>query len=253
MKAWRLEQKRRTNMALRQRDEHDFAARILGCVLPASKARTARRKRHREERDHLAQKLRILSGFYADPSTWDTATQPAPVRCPFPSTCVGSAAPLTQCLNGSTGPLCGGCAGPEPGPAYYRTDRTCLLCPQTSGSLAFTIFCIVLGIGAVLFAVFLYIRPHVGPILEPFVALYAAALACMGIAALAAAAAASGGRSRKPALAGAVGALVFVASDTILAVNKFVYRGSLPHAKLLPSAVGGAGGRCTERAAPGGQ
>ena len=51
--------------------------------------------------------------------------------------------PIHQCREGHQ--LCGACAGPEPGPAFYRADRTCLPCPQTSGSLALTIIFILLG------------------------------------------------------------------------------------------------------------
>ena len=59
--------------------------------------------------------LHVLPGFFVASATWDAAEMPAPVRCPFPATCVGGTAEASQCLNGSTGPLCGQCKGPPRG------------------------------------------------------------------------------------------------------------------------------------------
>ena len=97
--------------------------------------------------------LRVLPGFFVDGSTWESAFQPVPVPCPFPATCVGGIAETAQCANGSTGPLCGQCA-----PDYYRADGRCLQCPTSSDSLAGTIVLIVLGMVALLLAVFAYLR-----------------------------------------------------------------------------------------------
>lgn len=111
-----------------------------------------------EDRSHL----NVRNGFFLVASTWDAAVNPVPVRCPFLSTCRGGITSSTQCIPGSTGPLCGQCAGPDPGPAYYRADGTCIQCPDTSESLAGTFALIILGVLALLFAVFAYLRSSLG-------------------------------------------------------------------------------------------
>ena len=91
------------------------------------------------------------------PASWEEpTTSPIPVRCPFFSTCIGSVEPGGQCLNGSAGALCGVCSS-----RFYRSDRTCLPCPHTGGSIALTIVLIVLGVAALLVLVYLYVRSTV--------------------------------------------------------------------------------------------
>ena len=100
--------------------------------------------------------LNVTPGYYVDPAAWSATSQPIPVMCPFRSTCSGGAAPDAQCVNGSTGVLCGVCDK-----GFYRADRRCFECPHTEASIVSTLVLLVSGVLALLLVLYLYLRSTV--------------------------------------------------------------------------------------------
>lgn len=84
-------------------------------------------------------------------------------------------------------------------------------------------------------AMLLYLHPHLGPVLRVAVPVYAGAIACMGIAATARALRPGKGvrrERRRAARAGAVGALLFIISDSLLSLSRLVHPAE-PYPQLL--------------------